>query len=86
MRFMSNQHFGRTFDGTSLEDSCPCGKGPCGLVDNRSVHPRCPEHSLAARKTLRQGHAAAACPAGPVDTDAPVRIFPETHHISNWGN
>ena len=54
-------HIGRSFIGTALEDDCPCGKAPCGLVDTELVSPDCPQHSMAA-KTLCQGWPADTCP------------------------
>lgn len=58
-------HMGRSFSGTRLEDRCPCPKAPCGLVlaTGRGGDPECPEHSLAAGKTIRQTHRADRCPA-----------------------
>lgn len=58
-------HMGRSFAGTRLEDGCPCPKAPCGLVlaTGLGVDWDCPEHSLAAGKTIRQTHRADACPA-----------------------
>ena len=62
---MSEYHIGRSFVGTRLEDDCPCPKAPCGLVimDGLGGDPDCPQHGLAASKTLRQIHRAEDCPA-----------------------
>lgn len=57
-------HMGRHFNGTLLEDLCPCGKAPCGLVDSDRVDPECIQHSLSAAKTIRQAHPAENCPGG----------------------
>ena len=57
-------HVGRSWSGTHLEDGCPCDKAPCGLAIFGSV-PGCPEHSIAASKTIRQGHRASSCPGTP---------------------
>lgn len=56
-------HIGRSFVGHPLEDECPCGKAPCGLVDSEQIHPDCPQHPIGAAKTMRQMHVAANCPA-----------------------
>ncbi|QWY81345.1 hypothetical protein SEA_RIZWANA_48 [Arthrobacter phage Rizwana] len=57
-------HIGRHFKGTLLEDVCPCGKAPCGLVDWNKINPECIQHSFSANKTIRQGHTAENCPGG----------------------
>lgn len=59
-------HLGRSFVGTRLEDDCPCPKAPCGLVlsDGIGSEVECPQHSLAAAKTIRQMHHADDCPGG----------------------
>lgn len=60
----SSWHTGRSWSGTPLEDGCPCRKGPCGLVAERS--PDCDQHD--GRKTIRQSHPADRCPgATPVE-------------------
>lgn len=56
------RHVGRSWAGHDIEDSCPCPKEPCGLVDLTRADPRCGEHPLAAGRTMRQGHAASVCP------------------------
>lgn len=68
-------HMGRSFSGTRLEDGCPCPKAPCGLVlaNGLGVDPDCPEHSLAAGKTIRQTHRADACPGLKESSPAPHR-------------
>jgi hypothetical protein len=55
-------HIGRSWDGTSLEDECPCPKAPCGLVSSDAVDPACDQHPSERRKTMRQIHTAAVCP------------------------
>lgn len=55
-------HIGRSWAGTAIEDACPCPKAPCGLVDGAQPrHPDCTEHTFT--QSIRQGHAASACPA-----------------------
>lgn len=54
-------HFGRSFVGTRLEDTCPCPKEPCGLVSTERVNPNCPEHPFTRAKTIRQSHTAENC-------------------------
>ena len=34
---MSGLHIGRSWEGTPLEDDCPCHKAACGLVDEECV-------------------------------------------------
>ncbi len=58
-----HRHFGRSWTGHELEDACPCGKAPCGLVDSEKIDPACPQHALDAAKTIRQTHSATDCPA-----------------------
>lgn len=56
-------HFGRSWTGTPLEDICPCGKAPCGLVDEALVDEECLQHPFSRTKTIRQMHQAENCPA-----------------------
>lgn len=56
------KHFGRSFGGHKIEDTCPCAKAPCGLVETWVPH--CPQHAPTACKTIRQSHRADQCPAG----------------------
>lgn len=56
-------HYGRASNGHDIEDDCPCPQEPCGLVDMAKADPDCDQHSDRARKTMRQGHVASACPA-----------------------
>lgn len=58
---IEDMHFGRSWEGTRLEDECPCPKAPCGLVTG-VLQSGCPEHDPMAAKTMRQGHSAADCP------------------------
>lgn len=60
----SQVHYGRSWAGTTLEDACPCGKAPCGLVDSDLVSETCPEHFVGATKTIRQLHYVDKCPGG----------------------
>lgn len=55
-------HIGRSFEGTVLEDTCPCPKAPCGLVIAAEIVKDCAQHSLAAMKTIRQVHLEDNCP------------------------
>ncbi len=57
-------HIGRTWTGHDIEDGCPCGKAPCGLVDQAAIDTTCGEHPLTRAKSLRQGHPADRCPGG----------------------
>lgn len=57
-------HYGRSWSGTDLEDDCPCGKAPCGLVDSLLVDENCPQHAVGASKTIRQLHYNIFCPEG----------------------
>lgn len=54
-------HVGRSWTGHPLEDDCPCVQVACGLVSIPGSDPICPEHGVAAFKTLRQGHFADEC-------------------------
>lgn len=57
-----NFHIGRSWTTHPIEDECPCGKAPCGLVDDKLISPDCDQHTLGAAKTMRQMHPADACP------------------------
>ncbi len=61
---MVEYHMGRSFDGTLLEDDCPCPKAPCGLVVTPGLagDDDCPQHSMRSAKTIRQYHRADECP------------------------
>lgn len=57
-------HIGRSFEGHSLEDGCPCEKAPCGLVIYpEGIDNACAEHPVYRAKTLRQAHSKERCPA-----------------------
>jgi len=56
-------HIGRSFTGTMMEDVCPCGQAPCGLVDTERIDPECIQHPFTQGRTLRQMHNAKDCPA-----------------------
>jgi hypothetical protein len=65
-------HYGRSFPPNHfIEDNCPCPKAPCGLVIPSES---CPEHAVAAMKTIRQAHAESSCPA--LASDDP-ELFPD---------
>lgn len=59
---MMSAHVGRSWNGTHLEDNCPCKKAPCGLATD-VWNSDCDQHSPHAAKTMRQGHRASECPA-----------------------
>lgn len=59
---MTSLHIGRSWQGTSIEDNCPCPKTVCGLVDGNDVHPGCEQHPFGRAKTIRQIHPADQCP------------------------
>lgn len=56
-------HAGRSWSGTEIEDTCPCPKEACGLVDLFRADPGCPDHWWERAKSMRQGHRAEDCPA-----------------------
>ncbi len=53
-------HIGRAWTGHEIEDTCPCPKASCGLVEQRSLTGGCDQHN--GTKTTRQGHPAERCP------------------------
>lgn len=55
-------HIGRSWSGHFLEDTCPCPKAPCGLVNVDQADPACPEHPAERSKSIRQSHPASECP------------------------
>lgn len=59
-----DRHIGRSWDDTHLENSCPCPKEPCGLVNQAKADPRCFHHPVERYKTMRQGHRPDECPGG----------------------
>jgi hypothetical protein len=59
----SGNHIGRSFNGTRLEDNCPCKKAPCGLVIQDDIDSACTEHPAERAKSIRQSHRAEECPA-----------------------
>jgi hypothetical protein len=63
-------HVGRTWKGHEVEDGCPCPKEPCGLVSLAKVDPDCPQHSIAAGKTMRQSHPASSCSESQAEVSA----------------
>lgn len=60
MTSANGMHVGRSWNGTEIEDSCPCEKAICGLAIMGRFDPECTWHDLT--KTIRQGHAAEFCP------------------------
>lgn len=58
-----NMHIGRSFSDTRLEDSCPCPKEACGLVNTNNISPDCDQHPPERAKTLRQVHKSDECPS-----------------------
>lgn len=61
-------HLGRSFNGTAIEDDCPCPKAPCGLIIGGQESPECGQHHPG--KTIRQGHAPDQCPGTPPRPEA----------------
>ncbi|WP_432010152.1 hypothetical protein [Streptomyces cucumeris] len=62
-------HVGRSWNGHTIEDHCPCPQAPCGLVPADQAREDCQHHHWAAGKSLRQGHPAADCPGAPAVTN-----------------
>lgn len=60
---MTDHHIGRSFEGHTMEDACPCPQAACGLVTMKTALPDCPQHAFGAAKTMRQGHPDRDCPA-----------------------
>ncbi|MFE2994135.1 hypothetical protein ACFXG4_03875 [Nocardia sp. NPDC059246] len=67
---MTSWHIGRSWSGTQLEDTCPCPKAPCGLVDDMNVDPDCGQHPYSRSKTIRQSHPADECPGERIQAPA----------------
>lgn len=65
MPIPTHYHWGRSFSGTRLENTCPCPKAPCGLVDSLTLDQACDRHSWNAAKTTRQFHRAEECEPTP---------------------
>jgi hypothetical protein len=59
-------HVGRSWNGHPMEDDCPCGKAPCGLVCSDQIDPACTEHAFTAGKSIRQSHPESFC-QGPLN-------------------
>lgn len=66
---MTGWHVGRAWSGNAIEDSCPCPKEACGLVDLGKTSTGCDQHPVTRAKTMRQGHEASQCP-GTITFDA----------------
>lgn len=62
MTIRFGQHCARAWTGTAIEQSCPCPKEPCGLVDPGRAHPDCLHHPLKRGKSFRQIHSEDHCP------------------------
>ena len=58
------EHVSRSWPGTGtpMEDECPCPQEPCGYVAQDRVVEGCPQHTIAAAKTIRDAHPADECP------------------------
>jgi hypothetical protein len=54
-------HVGRRWNDHTIEDTCPCPKGPCGLAAY-PFDPACEHHPWGRSKTMRQMHHADDCP------------------------
>jgi hypothetical protein len=66
LRTPRNLHIGRSWDGPGhLEETCPCPKAPCGLVDTYNTAPECLQHPYGRFKTMRSGHTPDKCPGPP---------------------
>lgn len=72
---MGSSHIGRSFEGHSLEDDCPCPQEPCGLVSWDRILPDCPQHGFSACKTIRQSHLEEKCPAESEWRRPPPRVY-----------
>lgn len=57
-----DDHIGRSWTGSRLEDECPCPQEPCGLISFSKVVEDCPQHSIGRFKTMRQIHKPELCP------------------------
>lgn len=56
-------HVGRSWNGSPLEDLCPCPQFACGLVSLQDADPDCVQHGKNhPPKTMRQGHVDDKCP------------------------
>ena len=60
-RMYGIRHISRSFVGLDLEEDCPCGKAPCGMVDTSQVDENCEQHSVRFSKTIRRAHLAEDC-------------------------
>lgn len=69
-------HVGRSWNGHTIEDHCPCPQAPCGLVPADQAREDCQHHHWAVGKSLRQGHPAADCPGAPA-VNSPAPLSPE---------
>lgn len=78
-------HVGRSFEGHSIEDDCPCEQAACGLVVDATIVRDCPQHGLHAGRTLRQSHMAGDCTAAPacIHCKRPLR-GPDGPHAAGW--
>lgn len=70
-------HIGRGWPGINhLEAGCPCIKAACGLAI-QGTDKTCPEHAVAARKTMRQRRTAGHCPIEGTPTPRPDTYGPD---------
>lgn len=59
--FHATWHVGRSWNGSALEDKCPCPKEACGLVVLGRTNPECTQHPVERGRSMRQGHPAGDC-------------------------
>lgn len=56
-------HLSRMFEGSRIEDECPCPQEPCGFVSMARAVEECEHHPMMRGKTMRRMHPAPLCPA-----------------------
>lgn len=56
-------HMAALTDNLDIENDCPCGKAPCGLVDDTLAADSCRVHGPNAAVGLLQHHRPGECPA-----------------------
>jgi N-acetyl-anhydromuramyl-L-alanine amidase AmpD len=79
-------HVGRRWSGTRIEDACPCGKAPCGLVDMAQASDDCDQHPTRRAKTIRQVHDSEHCPVHTANHgSASVARVDDGHH-AGWAS
>lgn len=62
-KLVENLHIGRSWNGHTLEDACPCPQEKCGLVAYKNISQECTQHPFTASKTIRQTHTTEMCEA-----------------------